>query len=468
MSTIGNIFQQNNPYEKFVQQLVQLESRNKLIMEAEQKTHRERKTALGQVSSAISKFNSTLNEMANPDNNSFKPLSTSTTNDKVVSINSATGIERATTYNITVNRLASNDIALSQTTQGEATTFAMEGDGSVTLTIGEQTETISVETVKTDDEGNPVQKTNSEILASFAGQINELFGDKAQASVFQVNSENVQLSIQSLETGFENRIQFSDADGVLAAITNDMSKLVPEAELNAQFTIDGVAFEREQNTISDAIEGLSFTLRGATGDTEQMTVQQDMETARSNMDDFIKSFNEMNKTIRDRTFVDPENERRGALQNMRSIRNLTLNLRQSALLPMDSAEDGQLSRLSDFGIGFEKDGTMKVEDSALLDQMLQERPDEIMALFTGEDSGIAQMKAQTESYTQAQTGVIAAMDNGIDQQIKRLDARIAAQDRYLEQYEQRQREIFNRLQQIIEQGQQQFDQILNFQMMLGR
>lgn len=476
MSSVGNIFQQSNPYEKFVQQLVELESQTKYKLEAQQSVHRERLDALGSVSSSISKFNSKLDELLDTGNNAFKPLKTSSSNTNVVRVISAGGIDRPSTYNITVDRLASRDIALTSVMNSEGTDLAGYGSGSVTLTLGDQSHTISVETQKDDGDGNMIDMTNREILDAFADQIAEHFGDHAQANVFQVNSEEVQFSIQSLLTGFDNRIQFeSDATGVLDALIygsgdgqiEAMHHLVDQELLDARFTIDGVTFERSENFVDDAITGLNFELTGTSEQAEQMSVQRDIEKARSNVNGFISAFNEMNRTIRDRTFIDAEGDRRGALQNMRTIRNLTLNLRMTGLLPMESAGEGELARLSDMGIGFDKDGTMRVNDSALLNEMLEEHADEITAFFTGEDSPVANMKEQTEAYTRANTGIIASMESGIDQQIDRLDRRIAAQERYLEQYEQRQREEFNRLHQIIMEGEDQFNQIMMFQQRLG-
>src|SRR5690625_5724898 len=82
-----------------------------------------------------------------------------------------------------------------------------------------------------------------------------------------------------------------------------------------------------------------------------MSISHDTRKARSNVEGLISAFNEMNQSIRDRTFIDAENNRRGALQDMRTVRNLTYNMRQTGLLAMEGAEEGQLSRLTETGIG---------------------------------------------------------------------------------------------------------------------
>src|SRR5699024_5156523 len=133
------------------------------------------------------------------------------------------------------------------------------------------------------------------------------------------------------------------------------TRTTPENELDASFEIDGVSFTRGQNTIDDAISGLTFTLLDDTGAEERMTLERNMEKAKENVDGFISAFNKLNKTIRDYTFLDGESGNRGRLQGMRSIRNLTYDLRNAAMISMEGAADGELASLIEIGIGFESD-----------------------------------------------------------------------------------------------------------------
>lgn len=467
MPSIGNIFQQTNPYETFVQQLVTLESQTKYKLQLQQSTQEEKKGALGAVSSSISKFISKIEETQDPENKALQPFSTSTSDKDVVKITSASGLTKPAEYNITIDRLATNDIALSQIMTGDNTSLASFGEGSVTITIGVKTETISVETTYEDELGATVQKTNGEILTSLSEKINETFDDVARASNFQINSTDVQFSVQSLETGTDNKLEFSGASGALAEIFNNVNHLIPQNELDAKFTVDGVTFYRSENSVDDAIDGLTFSLLKATGDEEKMTVSRDLTKAKNNIKSLISAFNEMNKTIRDRTFIDSENDRRGALQDMRSIRNLTLNMRQTGLLAMEGAADGELSRLTEIGISFEKDGTMVIDDSELLDQMLEEKPGQVENLFLDENSVFSVMKSEAEMYTKSGSGIISTLESGIDQKIERLGVRIESQEKYLADFEERQRTIFNELQQIITQAQTQYNQVLNFRNSIG-
>jgi flagellar hook-associated protein 2 len=384
----------------------------------------------------------------------------------VVEVNSADGLDRPLNFNIQVDRLASNDIGLGQIMDGEAFDLAAQGDGSVTMTIGDKTETISVTTQKDNGNGVMVDMNNKEVLEAFAGAISDTFEDEARASVFNVSGNDVQFSIQSLKSGSEGAFQLSGATGALAGATDTMTKLVPEAELDALFTIDGVTFQRSENSVDDAIDGLSFTLRGVSTGNVQMSAQRDLESARENLDEFLTTFNEMNKKIRDRTFVDGDNNTRGPLREFRSIRNLTLNLRQTGLLQTDGAGPDVISRLTDIGIGFENNGKMVIDNKELLNDALSQRPEEIAELFRSETSPVAKMKDQAEAYTRS-NGIISSLESGVDRKISRLDTRIAQEDRYLSDFEERQRERFNKLQLIIEQGDAQFQQVMSFRSSIG-
>lgn len=461
MASISSLMSSTSTYETFVQQLVQIESQKKLLMEVEQKDNKEKQQALGAVSSAISEFESTIEELTTSNNNSFQPFSSSTSDESVVKVDSVSGIDRPSDFNITIDRLATNDIALSQVKTGTDTDLSGFGDGEVTLTIGDKTETISISSTKDDGAGGQTARTNEEILEAFASEVSSLFGDEARASVFQTDDSNVQLSIQSLSTGFDERVQLSGATGVLAEVTNNMTHLTAENELDASFTVDGVTFTRGENTVSDAIEGVTFTMLEANGQQETMNIDRDVDKAEENVKSFIEKFNKLNSTINNRTFINPDSGNKGPLQGMRSIRNLSLNLRQIGMLSDSTIPDGEIASLAQLGITFKNNGDMELEDSDLLQEALLNNPEQVTSFFESAGSPIATMKERAEAYTESD-GIMSSLEDGLDAKMDRLDRRIEREEKYLEEYEIKQRQIFNELDLLLEQGQAQFDQVANF------
>lgn len=463
MNSVSSLTQQTNPYEQYVQQLVQLESQKKIQLQDEKTTLDHKQSVLSDVSSVVSDFNNTIDELTGPASNSFSPLKASSSDEEAVTVDSIAGMDETSAYDITVDRTASRDIMLSNIKDGTATDLAGSGDGTVDITIGDKTETISVST--TNDDGTT--KTNKEIFDSFSTAINNKLGNESDSNVLQVDNDgNVQISIKSAQTGTDERIQFNNATGVLGQVTGNMTHNTPTNELDAQFTIDGATFTRGQDTVDDAIPGMTFTLQGATGTQEQISVTKDTDTARDNIDKFISSFNKLNSKVREESFVDGQSGEKGTLQDMRSIRNLSIQLRQTALTDMGSAGAGEIANLSELGIGFENDGTMTVEDSDKLDEVLNERPDEVNNLFSNDDSPIQAMYDQAETYTQPD-GVISALESGLDQRMDRINNRIESENKYLERYEERQRQTFAELYQVQQQSQRQLSQVQSQQSMLG-
>lgn len=456
MNSISNLIQQTNPYSKFVDQLVQLESRKKYELQDQKSTLNKKQSALGKVSSVVSDFTSKIDELTSKTANTFNPLKATSSNKDAVTVDSISGLNGPNTYDISVSRTASKDISLSNIYDGSATGLATNGDGSVDITIGDKTETISVSTTNSDGS----TKTNKEILDSFSSSINNLLGNESDSDVFQIdNNGNVQLSIKSAQTGYDERVQFSNASGVLANVTNNMTHQKSNlANLDAQFTVDGITFTRGQNTVNDAISGMTFTLRDATAGSEQISVTKDTEKARDNIDDFIKKFNNMNSKIRQQTYLNADSGNKGPLQDMRSVRNLTINLRQTALTDMGSAASGELDNLSEIGIGFEKDGTMKVEDSDQLTKALTEKSNEVKKLFSNNDSPVMQMYDRAKAFTD-NGGTISSLKDGLDQKIDFLNNRIESEKDHLKKYEERQRKQFAKIYEMQQKAKRQLNSV---------
>lgn len=468
MNSVSSLMQQSNPYSQFVDQLVMIESQKKVRLEDQQSQLNDKQSALSKVSSVISDFTSQVDELTSTTSNSFNPLKATSSNEEAIRVDSIAGLDDPNTYDISVDRKATKDIMLSNVMDGTATDLAGNGDGAVDITIGDKTETINVSA--TNDDGT--DKTNKEILESFSSEINNLMGEESDSDVFSVDNDgNVQLSVKSAQTGYDERVQFSNASGVLDEVTNNMShKVVDDGgtldDLDAEFTVDGITFSRGQNTVDDAIEGMSFTLVDATAQQEQITVSKDSEKARENVDGFIDKFNKMNSKIRDQTFINGETGDKGPLQDMRSIRNLTINMRQMALTDMASAGDGELDNLSEIGITFENNGAMKVEDSDKLEEALADRPNEVENLFTNDDSPVTKMYERAKTFTET-GGTISSLESGLDQKIDFLDNRIESEEKYLERYEERQREEFAEIHQMQQEGQRQLNEVSSQQSTLG-
>lgn len=467
MASVSDIIRRSGTYEGLIQQLVQLEGQKKVQLEADKSDQVKIDKELGTISSKISTLENHLKEFSLLENKTFTSLTTQSSDNSVISILSSSDLEEENDFSITVDRLATRDHLISTTYDLLGTELNTLGSGSVEVTIGDTTKTISI---NSGSAGN--EKTNKQILDEFASEMESQFGINIQANVFQTKAGEIQMSIKSNEAGFDSRIQTTSTTGFFSSFFSKSTKQIPENELNSLFVIDGIEFERSSNIVDDAIDGLRFELLKTTkqninkninsptlsNDPVEISIKKDTEKATSNFNTFMEAFNDLNKTIRSRTFINAETGSKGPLQGIRSIRNLSLNLRQIALIDANPG-DSDVLNLSEFGVGFEKDGTMKIENQELFDGILTNTPEQLDRFFAATSSSITGMKNILNSYTES-GGVIDSLETGVEQKTQRLNTRIAREENYLLNYEEQQRAIFARLEQLTEQGISQYNQVM--------
>ena len=447
----------SSPYESSIQQLLRIDAQKKLKLQGEQSSLQTQKKALSDIGSKLTALNSLMTSFSESPNETIQPLSGTSTNPDAVSIISTSGLKNPGSYSVEVSQLAKADIVLSDAIAQTGTDFNATGLGSFEIAVGSDAPaTISVDTTGLN---------NQEALQAIADGVNDQLGDKVNASVLTLGDGTSRLSFKGVETGEANRIQVTNQQGDFSGL-NLANEFTPD-QLNAKFTIDNVSFERSSNLINDAVNGLSFELNKTTDSTEKLKIERNTEEARKSVDDFVKKFNEANSIIRKKTFIDGETGDRGPLQNERSVRNLSFGLRQAAALPVNSLAGEQINSLASIGIELEKDGTMKVEDSDKLDEALKSNPQAVADLFSADDGIAAALNQKIDSYVSDDGGVFKSIEDGIDRKIDRLDDRIQNETEYLTKKQEELRAEFAELDQIISEGQRQFNDIMNFRNRLG-
>ena len=455
----------NNPlfgsqFESQIQQLLKIDARKKTQLEDQQKNITAKKKALSDIGSKLSSLSSLLTSFKESPAENFEPLAGTSTNPDAINIISTGGLDRTGNYSISVGQLAKRDIVLSDKIASTGTDFNAAGSGSFDISVGsEDSVSINIDTSGLD---------NHQVLEAIAAKVNDAYGDKVQAAVYELGKGNSKLSFKSVETGEENRVQISNKQGDFNQLnlTNEFSA----GELNARFTIDNITFERSSNLIDDVIDGFTFELKQTTDAVEQLNITRDTEAARKNVEDFIERFNEVNDLIRSKTYLNGETGEQGLLQSERTVRTLSYSLRQTLFMPVASAAGSGVNSLADIGIEIGQDGSMSLADSEALETALNENPQAVNQLFSAEDGIAAKLQKNVESYISEKVGgssIFDSLQNSFDRKIERLDNRIESQVDYLDKREEQLRAQFAELSKVIEQGQKQFNSILNFRNRLG-
>lgn len=494
------LFGVNQLYEQLIDNLITLESTKKYSYEDQKAEQETRKTAINTVGSKLSSFNTLLTEFSSTSNNLFDLYSASSSNESAFLVSSTSTLNSAGSYAIEIQQLAKADVRVSRQFTAANTDIATAitaatGSDELTfdLTVNGNTYAITVDEL--------TGLIDEEVLQAVSTAINDTAGVDVQSSILRETSGSVRLSVRSRESGADYAISFGntiDADGFTnlaefleftvdngGLTADDNTTVLPNgslnggrlydvATLNAKFTIDGLNFERSSNTVTNAISGLSLTLRQTTTATETLTIESDTESGIANIERFIESYNNVVSEIRSQSFLNSTSGSRGPLYRDRSFRELTYTLRQTAISTAleDSVDIGpdplnpvipggvNIQTILDIGLTVNNDGTLKISNSSTLTSALESNPNAVAALFannrTDSFTGIAGKLQDAIDVFVKTDGLVSSLTSSIDDRIEQLNQRIQAQDDYLERRRIQLRDQFIQLQAISDQANTQY------------
>lgn len=504
-SVNSSLFGLNPLYEQLIENLITLESSRKFAFQQQVQSQEARKSAISSVGSKLTSFNRVLVDFASPANNLFNLYAAKSSNESAFTVSNTSQLTASGSFNIEIQQLAKADVRVSArfTATGNDIATAVNSVGGddeleFDLTINGNTYNLTI--------GDITGLTNEEVLQAVADQINDVANADVQATILRETSGSVRLSVRSRETGQDYAISFSnsiDADGktniaevlefttdnggataddngnVLAPASTNGGRLYALNTLNALFTIDGLTFERSSNQINDAITGLTINLRQVTNGTETITIDSDVDSAISNLNRFIESYNSVITDIRGKTFLNGQSGDRGPLYSDRAFRELTFSLRQnliSTALDEDVNVGGDplnpvippgttIQTILDIGLNVKQDGTLYISDSDRLKQVLRDNPNAVSTLFSSERTdgfgGIAAKLKDTIDLFIRADGLVTSLTSGIDERIQQLNQRITQQDEFLARRREQLRNQFIQLQAISDQANRQFQTLVS-------
>lgn len=205
----------------------------------------------------------------------------------------------------------------------------------------------------------------------------------ATASIIDDGGANpYRLVLQADDTGEDNRIRFL---AQMPDMTMTEQQGAAASSLNAQFSIDGISYQRQDNTITDVFSGLSFTLKG-TG-TSTISVSNNDTAIEDLITSLVSAYNDAVQELRDKIAYDDEEDQLGILAGT-TLRDLPFELQNLMTTANEADGDGNIQSLFDLGLEFERDGTISM-DSETLSSAIANYADGVKAFFLGdEEQGI--------------------------------------------------------------------------------
>ncbi len=363
--------------KSLVDQLVSAERDPKTKkFDAQEAGYQAKISAYGNLKSALTSFQNTVSGM---DLFSDFNRKTATSSDEAVLTGSAVSTASSGTYDINVSQLAQ---AQSLASQAYSDVSSPVGTGTLTIRFGTTdynsgTDTYNSFSPNADSSTLTVQiDAQHNSLEGVRDAINGA-GGAVHASLVNDGS-GYRLVLSSNKTGAENSLQVSVADddgnnsdtSGLSALAFDPSATNLDqtvAAQDAQITLNGLPVSSASNTVVGAVPGASINLK-STGGPVTLSVDADKSNAKSLVQGFVKSYNDLVTTLSSLTSYNSDTKQGGMLLGDPVARQLETRLRQviSSTVPGMS---GSVRSFVDIGLTTQKDGTLSLDSKKLSDAL---------------------------------------------------------------------------------------------------
>ncbi len=373
--------------------LVALEKRPLAQLQTTAASLNARVSAYGQLKSQIANLQDQAAKLASA--STWGAMSVTSSNAAAVS-GVATTAASATGFSLEVSQLARAQSAGSQVFAAGAAVgtgtlkiqlgswskgdFSKDDDGAAEFAPGSAAE-VSVDITAADD---TLAKVAAKINAAKAGVTATVLRDASGERLLMRSSEPGEAQ------GFRIQATEDSASPGLARLgfdpQNSASGLaLTQTAQDTLATINGVQVVSKNNTLTDAVEGLTLTVAQVTDKPVDVTVKSDSAGARSAIKNFVESYNALSSAMGSMTSYDAKTKTAGTLQGDSTAVNLQSALRR-LVGGMGPGGEG-FARLSDIGVQFQADGTLKIDD-AKLDKALAQ-PDALKRFFSADEEGTA-------------------------------------------------------------------------------
>lgn len=343
---------------------------------------------------------------------------------------SVSGTPAAGTHVITVDRLATS---LAQASRSYATT-------TTSILAGGATEATFELRKGGAASGTPITITAAnDSLEGLRDAINDAKAG-VTASIVDVTGDGTgnQLVLNSTETGAAGRVELVEttATGTGADLTirtlNPAGAPADFNDLNASLTINGLAISRSTNTVSDALDGVSLTLKEE--GTSSLKVSQNTSAIEGKLIAFVDAYNAVVDFAAAQYAPNSAGQPGGILAGDSTLRSVQQQLR-NALNAFSTANGGSLSSLTEIGLGRSETGKLTLDKTVLNDKISTSFAD-VQALLSGADdtkTGLANsILAVAEGLSDSVTGQVQKAIDGYKSSIAGIDKSIAAQQERLE------------------------------------
>ncbi len=358
-----------------VSQLLTLERQPIVALERKEATYQAELSAYGSLKSALSGFQTTVRGLSSLAR--FQAVKASVADTGILGAG-ASSTALPGSYSIEVKQLAQThklaSAAFTNTTDSIGTGTLTIQFGSVSGGVFTANGAKPVKTVSVDSAHSSLSGVQDAINAAQIGVSASILND----------GTGYKLVLTSQDSGAANSLKITVSDGSDASHTDNagLSRLAYDpagsagngknltetvAAQNALLKVDGIDnIAKASNTVTDLIPGVTLSLfkPSAANTPTTLTVARDGEGVRKGVEDFVKAYNDLQKSVKDLTAYDAATRRGAILQGDSSALSILSQVRR-ILNSTITGLSGGYTALSQIGVSFQKDGTLALDASKL-------------------------------------------------------------------------------------------------------
>jgi len=404
-----------------VTSLMSVERQPLVNLQSKQASFNSKVSAFGTLKSAVSTFQTAVKALSG---DALQALTTTSSKPDAIGVSATKGGGAGPgSYSIEVSKLAQSDKLVSAGIDS-GTKFA--GAGTMAITIGGKATTVTLADATLASVSSAINKANAGVTATI---LNDGTRDR--------------LVITGNETGTANGVSIA-ASGSLAQFDTTAGTIArSQTAQNAEMTIDGIAVSKPSNTVIDAIKGVTLNLAQTNvGSPAKITLAKDAATVTKSITAFVDAYNTLATAVNKQTSYNAATKTGAVLNGDSGVRSVLSSIR-SELGKAVSGATG-LSTLSDIGITFQRDGTLKLDKPAKLETAIATNFEGVSSLFNS-TSGVATRLAKVTEDMLGSKGVFQSRTEGLNASLRSLEKSSDRMELQLAQTEKRYRTQFTAL-----------------------
>ena len=392
---VGSNLDVNN----IVTQLMAVEKQPITMLDTKTASYQAKLTGFGTLKGALSQFQAGLLGLS--DINKFQSIKTSIVDAAIAGV-SATSAAAPGSYALEVSQLAQSQklnaagqASITAPIGGKSPTTLSFDFGTLTAPQGAFDPVTGKYTGASFASNGNGTKTvtidpSNNSLAGIRDAINNAGVGVTATIVNDGSSAPYRLSLSVTATGKTNTLSLSvTGDSALKALLNhdpaatgaNQALFETAAAQNAEFTIDGIAVSKPSNSINDAIPGVTLSLlKKNVGTPTSINVARDTGTVVASVNAFVKSFNDINQTLKDASSYNAATGTASILNGEASVRAVSNQIRSVLSAPLAGGAS-TFTLLSQVGVTVQKDGSFAV-NSAKLQSAIDNNFSQIAAVFS--------------------------------------------------------------------------------------